>query len=103
MEKKWYGLFALEGVAAGVCFYFLGPEGADLMAALTQPLIWLGRGLRELSLWGGFGNVLAWILYLGLSLAPLFLLAVRLVRKKPGGRTGPWPSSRASLPGGFII
>lgn len=82
MEKKWYGLFAMEGVAAGVCFYFLGPEGADLMAALAQPLIWLGRGLRELSLWGGFGNVLAWILYLGLSLAPLFLLAVRLVRKK---------------------
>lgn len=50
------------------------------LSAFSFPLVPLAKILRSLSLKGGFYNVLAWLLYLDVSLSPLYVLFLR--RKK---------------------
>lgn len=51
-------------------------ELAILMSILIKPMAILGEGLRNLSLSGMFGNLLAWIVYLLISLLPLLFLGI---------------------------
>lgn len=51
-------------------------EFTVLMNIIVKPMAILGEGLRNLSLSGTFGNLLAWVIYLLISLLPLFLLGI---------------------------
>ena len=51
-------------------------EFTVLMNIIVKPMAILGEGLRNLSLSGTFGNLLAWVFYLLISLLPIFLLGI---------------------------
>ena len=81
MKKKIFrGLLAVEA-AACVLVYLLHVPAKDIFPTiLAFPFEQIGAGLRALSLSGGFGNVLAIVLYLVVSLLPAGLLF--FLRKK---------------------
>ncbi len=71
------------GILSGILLLVLlfrrsSPE--MFLSVFSFPLLPLAKILRSLSLKGGFYNVLAWLLYLDLSLSPLYVLFLR--RKK---------------------
>lgn len=69
MKRNWYLPFALEGALAALLFWFYPGDGT-IFSAMAQPLVWVGRGLRQLSLAGVSGDLAAWLVYLALCLAP---------------------------------
>lgn len=83
MKKTWYLPFVLEGLLAAVIFWNYPGDGT-VLAALDQPFVLLGRGLRWLSLSGAAGNVAAWAVYLAICLAPLGWLVWKRIRGKSG-------------------
>lgn len=71
------------GILSGILLLVLlfrrsSPE--MFLSVFSFPLLPLAKILRSLSLKGGFYNVLAWLLYLDVSLSPLYVLFLR--RKK---------------------
>ncbi len=74
-------LAVLSFILACVMHYgFPYSKGAYILAL---PFALIGSGLRWLSLWSAFGNVLAFVFYIGLSLIPLVFL---LYQRKTKGR-----------------
>ncbi len=83
-REKWA---AAVLAAACVALAVWGPNssgGGDLIYGLALPFIGLGAGLRGLSLWGFFGNVLAVVFYAALSLLPLGVHWYGMKRKGKG-------------------
>ncbi len=84
MKKKWWAASLLAaGCAALALFGQNNKGGADLVYALALPFVWAGAGLRALSLSGLFGNMLAVLLYVLVSLLPIWPL-VRKSRRLKG-------------------
>ncbi len=84
MKKKWWAASLLAaGCAALALFGQNNKGGADLVYALALPFVWAGVGLRALSLSGLFGNMLAVLLYVLVSLLPMWPL-VRKSRRLKG-------------------
>ena len=81
--KKQIFWISLAPVAA-VCLVLVLWGGGDLLNILTFPFAPMADGLRALSLSGGAGNGLAWVLFLAITLWPLGWLAVRLLKKRAG-------------------
>ena len=72
--------------ATAIAMRLLAP--ADLLIyALALPFVWVGQGLRTLSLAGGWGNGAAWAVYVALCAAPLYQ---GLVRRRRGREAGRW-------------
>lgn len=88
MKRSWYLPFALEGILCTLLFWWQRPEDGTILSVLAQPLMFLGRGLRALSLSGAAGDLAAWCLYLILGLAPLGVLAFLLLRRRAGWEDG---------------
>ncbi|HPJ01428.1 MAG TPA: hypothetical protein PKU80_01135 [Candidatus Limiplasma sp.] len=81
MKTKIFQGFLVAEAAVCVLLYFVSIPATDLFAAAAAfPFEQIGAGLRALSLSGGWGNLLAIVLYLLISLLPLSLLL--FVRKK---------------------
>lgn len=81
---KKYGLRISLAVVAGLSLGLGLWGGGDLLTILTFPFAPIADGLRALSLTGSTGNVLAWGLYLALTLWPLVWLVLRLKAKRAG-------------------
>lgn len=88
-SRAWYPLLVAEGAACAVLAMLLQRQNAGtgeaLPALLAFPFAQLGAGLRALSLAGGAGNALAWVLYGLLCLLPVGA-ALGLRRRGRGGR-----------------
>ena len=84
MKKKWlYILFGIEGLASALLALFSAANFQEIVFLLIKlPFSQIGDGLRILSLGGGFGNVMAFILYIFLGLVPIGVLTLILVKKK---------------------
>ena len=83
MKKEWWVSGTLAaGCIALALFGQNGSGGADVMYGLTAPFLWLGAGLRALSLSGFMGNVLALLLYASLCLLPIWPLFKKCRRPK---------------------
>ncbi len=79
MKRKLYtSLLAAEAVACVVLCLVQASFGNAFSTIMAFPFEQIGLGLRALSLWGWLGNILAVVLYLGLSLLPI----AALVRKR---------------------
>ena len=66
--QKLYPVLVVEAVLAAACA--VGAAGGAVAGVFAAPWQQLGAGLRALSLLGGGANLAAWVLYLGLCLAP---------------------------------
>ena len=73
MTWKRTGLF-LAAALAGVCFSWFPAAGG--LERTFSGLLEAGDGLRQLSLSGAVGNLLAWTLVLGIAALPLLLLVL---------------------------
>ncbi len=86
--KKWGSRLWLPGICALALFAAIYEQhiglGGNALYALSLPFLWIGSGLRTLSLLGTAGNILSWALYLILGLAPAgVLLLLRWRKKRP--------------------
>jgi hypothetical protein len=80
--KTLHGLLAIE---AAICILlcFLKVSLADVFSsAIAFPFEQIGIGLRALSLSGGFGNVIAIMIYVFISLFPIGILIVLRQRRR---------------------
>lgn len=68
-------------VVLAVLTAFVG-QAQDTLSLITQPVILLGQGLRTLSLSGWAGNLLAWLLFVALSLLPALPPLLRKIKKQ---------------------
>ncbi len=82
MKKKRF--LIVLGIEAALCLAWrlAEPGGTAAAGLFSFPFEQVGRGLRELSLSGAAGNVLAIVLYLGICLIPAAALAVMSARRK---------------------
>ncbi len=88
MTKRKIRLWVLAGLslAAGLLLCML--EERQLIWLFAIPAWPVAAGLRQLSLMGGGWNVLAWGLYVGISLVPAVYLLLRVVKKRAHGCDG---------------
>lgn len=82
----WWLLLGVACAAGAMATRRMG-QGAMLLYVLALPLELAGRGLRALSLLGGFWNILAWGLYGLLCLLPALL---GLLARRRGRGQGHW-------------
>lgn len=84
MKKKWlYILFGIEGLVCVIMALLSAANFQEIVFLLVKfPFSQIGEGLRALSLGGGFGNVIAFILYIFLGLVPIGILILIFVKKK---------------------
>lgn len=85
MKKIGWAAGLLAAACAALALFGQNSKsGADMVYTLALPFVWAGAGLRELSLSGFAGNLLALLLYILASLLPVW----PLIRKswRPKGR-----------------
>ena len=82
MKKKIYlGILILEAIVC-VIFCVLGTiSGENVADMMAFPFVPIGTGLRTLSLSGSVGNIVAIILYGGISLLPLGIVLFHVKKK----------------------
>lgn len=90
----WWLLLGAACIAGAMATRRMG-QGAMLLYVLALPLELAGRGLRALSLLGGFWNILAWGLYGLLCLLPALLGL--LARRRGRGQGHWWMGASLSL------
>ncbi len=66
-------LWLIEVIVFIVINLFFVSKPWQLEFLLTLPFVWISQGLRALSLSGGIGNLVAWLLLLVLTLLPMVL------------------------------
>lgn len=82
-------LLGLEAVIfAVIALAVTAPEGSGYLFLASFPFAQIGQLLRALSLSGTFGNIAAFILYIGLGALPLLFAAVNL--KKGTAKAEDW-------------
>lgn len=75
MKKRLYiGILVLEAIICVVLCVLGNVSGEDIADIMAFPFAPIGDGLRVLSLSGSIGNIIAIILYAGVSLIPLGLV-----------------------------
>lgn len=82
MKRNYWFIF--YGAEAAICFVLvaLSFSVTDIFSSLMAfPFEQIGLGLRILSLWNAFGNVVAIVIYMAVCLSPI---AVFVMRKKQG-------------------
>lgn len=83
MKKTLYfGLLLAEAVICVVLCVLGNVSGEEIAHIMAFPFAPIGDGLRALSLSGGVGNVVAIILYAGISLFPAGVIFVHVRKKK---------------------
>lgn len=75
--KVWKISAAVLSAVLFVLLFFRRSSPEFFLSGLSFPLLPLAKGLRDLSLKGGFYNILAWLIYGVVSLSPLYPLMLR--------------------------
>ncbi len=76
-NKTLIGLFSLEAIVCAILALTLSsPDGGGYLVLAQFPYAQIGQLLRVLSLSGAFGNVVAFVLYIGLCALPLLFIAL---------------------------
>lgn len=82
MKKTLYfGFLLAEAILCVVLCVFGTVQGENVADIMAFPFAPIGNGLRTLSLSGSVGNIVAIILYAGISLLPLGMLLFHIRRK----------------------
>ncbi len=82
MKKTLYfGLLLAEAIICIVLCVLGNVSGEEISHIMAFPFAPIGNGLRALSLSGSVGNIVAIILYVGISLLPLGVLLLHVRRK----------------------
>jgi len=83
MKRKVYQRMLLLEAILLLLFFLLKANLPELFSSLMAfPFEQIGKGLRELSLSGGSGNILALVLYFLISLIPVMVLIDRYRKKR---------------------
>lgn len=81
--KKWVNIFLL--VEAAICIFLcvVGGESSSVLGdILSFPFTQLGDAIRELSLSGSAGNIIAWCLYVMICFIPIAVGIVKFAKKR---------------------
>ncbi len=88
-SKTLIGILVLEAIVCAILALTLSsPDGGGYMALAQFPYAQVGLLLRTLSLSGAFGNVIAFVLYIGICALPLLFIAIHI--KKRAAKAEDW-------------
>lgn len=79
MKNNRFILFQIMALALALVFRFLSSQ--NLIYAVLAPLNLLANYLREMSLSGPLGNLIAWIIYLTVSFMPCFIFVIMFKKR----------------------
>jgi hypothetical protein len=83
LKKEWWAAGLLAAGCTALALLGQNKGGEGMIYALAMPFVWAGAGLRALSLSGFVGNMLAVLVYVLVSLLPVWPL-IRKSRRPKG-------------------
>lgn len=80
-KRRYIGILILEGIICVALCVLGNVSGENIADIMAFPFAPIGDGLRALSLSGSIGNIIAIILYAGISLFPLGVVLTHVKKK----------------------